>query len=83
MKRLNRYLKDTYRLRKRKEKQLLLNSYTQFILVKPKDITTLLINRSLFKAFRDPILIYLYNNYIYISTNYKVICRYYNKEYNQ
>jgi hypothetical protein len=49
---LERHLKDVYKLRKRKKRQLLVDYYTELTLAKLEDVITLLTNRSLFKSFR-------------------------------
>lgn len=79
---LDRHLKDTHRLRKRKERQLLLDHYTRFTLARLEDVATLPTNGPPFKALGDPILAYLYNDYTHISASRKAICGHYNKTYN-
>ena len=50
---LDRHLKDTYRLKTKKERQLIVNCYARLTLAKPKDVAILLTNIALFKALRD------------------------------
>jgi hypothetical protein len=55
---LERHLKDAYGLRKRKERQPLVNHYAELTLANPKDVATLLTNRPLFKSLGDLDLAY-------------------------
>ena len=55
---LKKYLKDAYRLKKKKEKQLLVDYYAKLTLANPKDVATLLTNRPLFKLLGDLDLAY-------------------------
>ena len=78
---LDRHLKDAHGLRKRKDRQPLIDHYTQFILARPEDVATPPTNSPPFQALREPILAYLYNGYTHISTSRKAIRGHCNKEY--
>jgi hypothetical protein len=82
VKSLDRHLRDTHNLRKKKERQPLLNHYIRFKFIILKDIITPPTNRPLFKALRDPILAYLCNSCTHMSISCKAIHRHYNKKYN-
>jgi hypothetical protein len=78
---LERHLKDIYRLKKRKERQLLVDHYAELTLAKPEDVVTLLTNRSLFKSLRHLQCAYQCNSCSHISTSYKAIYRHCNKKH--
>jgi hypothetical protein len=82
IKSLDRHLRDAHDLRKKKERQPLLNYYTRFALIRPEDVATPLTNRPPFKALGDPILAYLYNKCTRISASRKAIRGHCNKEHN-
>ena len=82
VKSLDRHLKDAHNLRKKKERQPLLNHYTKFKFIILEDVTTLPTNRPLFKALKDLILAYLYNSCTHMSISRKTIRRHCNKKHN-
>lgn len=82
VKSLDRHLRDAHDLRKKKERQPLLDHYARFELATPEDVTTPPTNGPLFKALGDPILAYLCNGCTHMSTSRKSIRGHYNKKHN-
>jgi hypothetical protein len=78
---LERHLKDVHRLRKRKERQLLVDHYAELTLAKPEDVVTPLTNRSSFKSLGHPQCTYQCNSCSHISTSHKAIHRHCNKKH--
>jgi len=78
---LERHLKDAHGLRKRKERQPLVNHYAELTLAKPEDVATPPTNRPLFKSLRHPQRAYQCNSCSYISTSHKAIRGHYNKKH--
>jgi hypothetical protein len=74
VKHLDGHLRDAHDLRKKKERQPLLDHYARFALARPEDVATPPTNGLLFKALGDPIFAYLCNGCTYISTSRKAIC---------
>jgi hypothetical protein len=81
VKSLDRHLRDAHNLRKKKERQPLLDHYARFEFAILEDVATLPINRPLFKALRDPILAYLCNGCTHMSISRKAIRGHCNKKH--
>jgi hypothetical protein len=78
---LERHLKDAHRLRKRKERRLLVDHYAELTLANPKDVATPSTNGPPFKSLGDPDLAYQCSRCSHISTSRKAIRGHYNKEH--
>ena len=81
VKSLDRHLRDAHNLRKKKERQPLLDHYARFEFTTLEDVATPPTNGPPFKALRDPILAYLCNGYTHMSTSRKAIRGHYNKKH--
>lgn len=78
---LDRHLKDAHGLRKKKERQSLLDHFAQFDLVRPQEVATPSANSPPFKALGEPNLAYLCKDCSHLSTSHKAIRGHCNKEH--
>jgi hypothetical protein len=78
---LDQHLKDAYELKTKKEQQLVLDQYSLFVLLLPKDVLLLPNNCTLFKALKKLLDRFLYSCK-HISINYKFIQEHCNTEHN-
>jgi hypothetical protein len=78
---LDRHLKDAYGLKTKKKRQLILDQYSLFVLLSPKNVLLLPNNCTLFKALGK-----LLNGFLcscgHTLINYKFMREHYNTEHN-